>query len=182
MFKILATVGVLGAIALYYSAGPGSKLDEGMVRQMYESEAHATLSRDPKALCALFSTKLQLKQEVLIMGQTITETMNQQQACEGARKSFEVFADIGAKVDGILTIEYHYNIDKITLTPNRKTALVQLSRTLKMGEQLMQYTSESSEVVRREWGQVHITKVDAKTRVRMHAGGMVAPELFLQEQ
>lgn len=181
MGKLFVMVVMAGAAAWYYFVG-GAKLDEDMVRQFYVAEAHATLSRDPQALCALMSSKLVLTQEIQAMGQSVTGTLNKKEACEAQHKAFQQFKDIGDKANAILTIEYDYSIDNIEISPNRKTAVVQVSNILKMGEQLMQFRTVSTNQLKREWGIVRIAKADSKTNVRMHLAGMSDPAKYLQPQ
>lgn len=179
MTKLLAIIGLACAAAWYNFVG-GAKLDEELVRQFYLAESHATLSRDPEALCSLMSSKLVFTQETITMGQTATETMNKKQACESQRQSFQNFADIGNKTNGMLTIEYHYTIENIDISPNQKKAVVQVSSILKMGEQLMQFRTVSTDELKREWGVVRVAKSDAKTDVRLHMAGMLDPAKYLQ--
>ncbi|MES2949863.1 MAG: hypothetical protein V4858_15075 [Pseudomonadota bacterium] len=181
MGKLVAMVGLACAAAWYYFVG-GAKLDEDMVRQFYVEEAHATLARKPEALCALMSSKLVVTQETRVLGQTNTETLNKKQACEAQHQAFQQFKEMGDKADAMLTIEYDYTIDSIDISPNRKQAVVQVSNTLKMGGQLMQFRTASTDQLRREWGMVKIAKADSKTQVQMHLAGMQDPAKYLQSR
>ncbi|MDH4450484.1 MAG: hypothetical protein QE265_07835 [Rhodoferax sp.] len=179
MGRIWVMVVIASAAAWYYFVG-GAKLDEALIRRFYESGSHATLSRDPEALCKLYSDKLELTQETLMMGQTRSQRMNKQETCESQRQSFKYFEEIGNKVDGILTIEYDYQIEDIVIAPDRKSARVHLSSTLKMGENLMQFRSLGTDVLRREWGVVKVVKQDVVTRVRFDPAAIADPAKYLQ--
>ncbi len=182
MGKLLVLGGLACAAAWYFFVGAGAKLDEDMVREFYALESRATMSRDPEALCALMSSKLELTQETVVLGQTTTETLNKKQACEAQVQAFQQFKDLGDKVNAMLTIEYNYTIDSIEISPNRKAAVVHVSNTLKMGEQMMQFRTVSKDQLKREWGMVKVAKADATTHVRMHMAGMSDPAKFLQQQ
>jgi hypothetical protein len=169
--KLFLIVAACGAAGWYYFF-PGAKMDEEMVRQLYVAESHATLSRDPEALCKLFATKLILVSEVTMMGQIATEQINRKQACEAQRASFKNFEEIGDKMGGILYIDYRYEIGSIAISPNQKRATVQVSRVLKMGGGLMEFKSTSTEELVREWGSMYFSKIDQKVRVRMDAQAM----------
>ena len=82
----------------------------------------------------------------------------------------------------MLTIEYNYTINSIEIWPNRETAVIQVSNTLKMGEQTMQFRTDSKDQLKREWGTVKVAKADATTHVRMHLAGMHDLTKFLQPQ
>jgi hypothetical protein len=181
MVKTIVFLAAVCAAGWYYFIG-GAQLDEAMVRQFYADEAHATLSRDPEALCKLFASKLVVRAETVMLGQTSTETLNQKQACDGQRKSFKMFEDIGVKADGILTIDYEYYIEKIEIAANRKSASVQMTSMLNMGNGMMVFKSSSTEQLTREWGKVLVLKADLKSKVTMHLAAVADPGKFLKEQ
>lgn len=181
MLRVIALVAVVCGAGWYYFVG-GARLDEAMVRQFYLEEAHATLARDPDALCKLLARKSVVNQETLVLGQTISETLNRQQACEAQRKTFQLFDDLGEKAGGTLTIEYDYNIDKLEIAPNRKSATVEVSSTLKMGEAFVQIRSVSTDQLNREWGQVRILRADAKAKLRLHLAAMQDPAKYFRVQ
>lgn len=182
MGKLLIIGGLVCAAAWYFFGGSGAKLDEDMVREFYVLESHATLSRNPEALCALMSSKLALTQKTVVLGQTTTETLNKKQACEAQTQAFQQFKDLGDKANAMLTIAYNYTIDSIEISPNRKTAVVHVSNMLKMGEQMMQFRTVSKDQLKREWGMMKVAKADSTTHVRMHLAGMHDPAKYLQPQ
>jgi hypothetical protein len=169
------------AVAWYYFIG-GARLDESMVQAFYAKQAHHVLSRDPDGLCGMDASKLAVKDETIVMGRTANNSYNREQACDAQRKAFQTFREIGDKVGGILTIDYEYTIDKIEIPSNRKSALVTVSSTLKMGDTLMQFRTVANEKLTRQWGTVLLLDSDTKSRVRMHLDGMAEPEKYLREQ
>ncbi len=181
MIKIgLAIVGL--AVAGWYFVMDGSKLDEAMVREFYEKQQHAVLSRKPDALCKQFASNGIFTTETVMMGQTQAATLNQKSACEGTRKTWEMFEAMGNKAGGILTIEYDYKIDSIELSANKKRATVVTSNTLKMGEALMQFRTTATEELVRNYRVVQLAKSDSKTGVRMTMGAMADPSKFFVER
>jgi hypothetical protein len=181
MFKAMALVAAACA-ALWYFWIDGSKLDEPMVRAFYDQQAHATYSRDPEALCKQNGKKVVVTQETRMSGQTKTVTMTREQACEGARKMFEFFDQVGEKAGGMLTIEYSYELHRVEIAPNRKSAEVEMVSTLKMGESFMQFFTTSTEKLERSMRNVELVKADVKTRVQWKPGALVEPEKYFQSQ
>lgn len=181
MLKIIAIVTALGAAGWYYFVG-GARLDEAMVRQFYADQAHATLSRDAEALCKQYAKKLSLRQETLMMGQTVAESYDRQAACAAQRQTFKGFEEMGEKAGGILTIDYEYQVDKIEIAPGKKSAVVHVSSTLKMGDSFMQIKSISTDQLTREWGTVYLLKGDTQSKVRIQVGALTEPEKFFKAQ
>jgi hypothetical protein len=181
MIKIgLAIAGL--AAAGWYFAIDGSKLDESMVREFYEKQQHAVLSRDPQALCNQFASNAVVTTETLMMGQTQAQTLNNKTACDATRKTFKSFEDMGEKAGGILTIEYEYKIDSIDIAANKKRATVVTSNILKMGESFMQFRTTATEELVRNYRVVQLAKSDSKTGVRWTPSALADPSKFFVER
>jgi len=181
MLKIVATVAALGVAGWYYFIG-GAKLDEALIRQFYADQAHATLSRDAEALCKQYAKKLSMKQEILTMGQSQIGTYGRKEACEAQRNTFKTFEELGERAGGILTIDYEYQIERIDIAPNKKSALVQVSSQLKMGDTFMQFKHVSTDELVREFGTVYLLKAQTQSKARIHMGGLMDPEKFFKAQ
>jgi hypothetical protein len=181
MFKwiLLAVAACLGA---WYYLIDGRKLDEQMVRNFYQQQEHATYSRDPEALCAQYAKKLVATQETRMSGQTTSVTLDQKQACDKLRETFQFFEQAGEKAGGILTIEYAYELHQIDIAPDRKSATVQFSSVLKMGEAFMQFTTTSTERLERSMREVQLARADVKTRVAWTPGALLNPEKYFRAQ
>ena len=179
--KWIVLLGVLLAAGWYYLIG-GRQLDEQMVRDFYLARAHATLSRDPEAQCKLIATSAVLQIETRIAGQTKSETLNRAQACEQFRKAHEFFEQAGGKAGAMLTIEYDYELGKIELARDRKSASVEFSSTLKMGVAFMQFRTTSNDRVARNLGRAELGGAEAKTRVSFTPGALADPGKYFQSQ
>lgn len=181
MIKIGLTILGLAAAGWYFVID-GSKLDEAMVREFYEKQQHATLSRDPEALCKQFAKNAVVTTETLMMGQTQAQTLNNKTACDATRKTFKSFEEMGEKAGGILTIEYDFKIDSVDIAANKKRAIVVTSNTLKMGESFMQFRTTATEELVRNYRVVQLAKSDSKTGVRMTPGALSDPSKFFVER
>lgn len=166
--------------AWYFFIG-GRKLDEAMVREYYDKEAHAILSRDPEALCKQLSSKAVVQDRTVMMGQTQDSTLDRDQVCEATRATYKLFENVGDKMGGILTIEYEFHLDTVAVAANRKSAKVEGTSMLKMGETVMQFRSSFTQELVRELGQMRLLRSDQQTVVRMGgAGGMRQSDFFRQ--
>jgi hypothetical protein len=177
---VLAVVGL--AVAGWYFVIDGSKLDEAMVRTFYEQQQHAVLSRDAEALCKQFAGNAVINAETLMMGQTQAQTLNNKTACDATRKTWKSFEEMGDKAGGILTIEYDYKIDSISISANHKRATIVTSNTLKMGEAFMQFRTTATEELVRNYRQVQLARSDSKTGVRWTPGALADPSKYFVEQ
>jgi len=160
----------------------GSKLDEAMVREFYQQQARHTFERDPQALCDQMGGKYRMSIESRIGGSTSNATYGKSAACEQVKKSFKFFADMGEKAGGILTIEYNYDIHELTMGRNNKSATVEVSTTLKMGEEFMQIFSEQTDRIERSMRKVQLVEQTAKTHMRWTPGAIDHPEQYFQTQ
>ncbi len=177
--KKIAIVLALCVGAWYFFVG-GRKLDEAMVRKYYENEAHAVYMRDAEKLCKQLSRKAVIQSRTVMMGQAQTSTHDRDQACEATRKTFGMFASMGERMGGILTIEYDYQIERIEIASDRKSAVVEGTSVLKMGEAAMQFKSSFTQRLERELGQMRLVHGDDVTVVRLGGRGAMSQSDFFK--
>jgi hypothetical protein len=172
---------VAGAAGWFYLID-GSKLDEGMVREFYEQQAHHTYARDPEALCEQLGRSYRMSIQTRIGGQTTDANYGKSVACDQLRRSFKFFEDMGDRAGGTLTIEYSYDIRQLDMARNNKSATVEISTTLKMGEEFMQIFSESTDRIERSMRKVQLVSQDAKVHMRWTPDAVLHPEKYFQAQ
>jgi hypothetical protein len=178
MIKIIAIAAGVGLGAWYYVSG--SRINEQQVHAFYEKASHAFYARDPEAMCKLHSAQFTGHERVTAMGVSQETTVSRDQACESAQASFQMFEKIGSQMGGMLTIEYHYRIDDITLTNGRKRARVTGNRLIKMGETVMQFDTDFTEEIEREWGQARLVRSNTSTRMRVAGGQAMGQSGFFK--
>lgn len=162
--------------AWYYFVG-GRTLDEGMVRVYYDRSAQAIHARDDQALCKLLSSKATANDETVMLGQTQRVSLNRDQQCEATKATFQALEQLGS----LVAIEHQFQIDKITIAADRKSAMVEGTSVLKMGETTMQYHSTFSQKIVRELGQVKLMHSDQRTVVRMAGGRAMSQSDFFSK-
>ncbi len=166
MIKKVAIVAAVVAAGWYWQVG-GRQINESQVRDFYRQASHAMYSRDSETLCKLISSKYVGTEHATMMGTSQESTYNREEACENTRKWFQSFEEMGAKMGGVLTIEYEHNIDSIEIAPNRKNARVTGTSTLKMGGKILQIHNRFTTNIEREWGQAKMVRSDTTSRVTM---------------
>ncbi|MBI3103173.1 MAG: hypothetical protein HYY98_16715 [Burkholderiales bacterium] len=178
MLKKVAIVVAVVAAGWYSQVG-GRQINESQVRDFYRQESHAFYSRDPEAICKLISSKYVGTERMTMMGTSQQSTANREQTCESQRHAFESFEKVGDKMGGMLTMEYVQQIDSIEIAPNRKSARVTGTKTLKMGGAIMEFNTRFTEDIEREWGQAKMVRSDTTTRVVMLGdSGMKQSDFF----
>ncbi|KAI1691515.1 hypothetical protein DdX_21827 [Ditylenchus destructor] len=95
--KQIAIVIALCVGAWYFFIG-GRKLDEPMVRDYYQKEAHAIYSRDPEALCKQLSRNARIESRTTMMGKTLESSHNRDEACQATRDTFQTFSKVGERM------------------------------------------------------------------------------------
>jgi hypothetical protein len=178
--KYLLVALLAGAAGWFYLID-GSKLDEAMVREFYEQQSVHTYERDPEALCKQLGSGVKVRVESRMGGKVNTASYGKEAACRQLSSAFKFFEDMGEKAGGTLTIEYSYDIHSLELSSNHKSATVEVSSTLKMGEEFMQIFSDSTDRVERSLRRVQLVEQDAKTHMKWTPGAIVHPEQYFQE-
>jgi hypothetical protein len=178
-FLLLALLA--GAAGWFYLID-GRKLDENMVREFYAQQARHTFERDPASLCKQLGGGYRMNIQTRMAGKVSNAAYGKSAACDQLRKSFEFFENMGERAGGILTIDYSYDIKQIDMSPNNKSATVQISTTLKMGEEFMQIFSESTDRIERSMRKVQLVAQDASVHMRWTPGAIAHPEQYFQAQ
>lgn len=178
--KQIAIVIALCVGAWFFFVG-GRKLDEAMVRDYYQKDAHAIYSRDADAICKKFSRKAVIESKVTAMGRTLETTQNRDEACDSVKENIELFRTVGERMGGILTIEYDYHIDSIEVATDRKSATVTGTSVLKMGESVLQYKSNFTQRLERELGQMRLVHSSGVTVVRLGGAGAMSQSDFFRK-
>jgi hypothetical protein len=179
--KYLLLAVLAGAAGWFYLID-GSKLDEGMVREFYAQQANHTYARDPEALCEQLGRSYRMSIQSRLGGTVSENSYDRSTACDRIRKSFKFFEDMGERAGGTLTIEYSYDIRQLDIAHNNRSATVEISTTLKMGEEFMQIFSESTDRIERSLRKVQLAAQDAKVHMRWTPGAIAHPEQYFQAQ
>lgn len=181
MTKWLLLLAALGFGGWYALIG-GRRLDEEQVRAFYERQAHAVYSRDPEALCRQLAKKSQSRLETHVSGRVLKTVADSAQNCQHLHDTFKFFEAAGERAGGILTLEYEYQLIGIRIAPDHRSATVQTTSTLKMGESFLQYATTSTERLERWMGEVQLVDAEAQTRVQWKPGALADPDKYFQSQ
>lgn len=149
--KKLILLALVAAGAWWYFVG-GRELSEESVREFYRQQEHATLSRDPEALCSL------LDKEFAADGITSTgdgnrrDRANKAQTCDSYRDMYQSFESLGERMGGVLQLDYSYEIHSIQISSDKKEAAVDVSNSLDVAGSIMNIRSPAIETLVRRNG------------------------------
>lgn len=166
--KLIAIALVLCVGAWYFLIG-GRKIDEGMVRDYYQQEAHAVSARDAERLCGQLSRNVVIESRFTMPGRSKNAIRNRDEACEAQRERFKMFQLAGERLGGMLAVSYDYHLDSIVIAPDGLSATVQGTSELKMGETAIQYSTRFTQRLERDVGQVRMVHAQVSTVLRLGA-------------
>ncbi len=138
------------------------KLDTGLVEQFYRDLEHATLSRQPDNLCALLADDFHSTSTVLMGGASRSDTAGKEMSCEAYRGMYDAWDKIGQRMGGIVQLDSKYEIHRIDISRDGKTATVDFSSSLDVAGSLMNIRSRSTDTLVRRNGKVLMLRSEGR--------------------
>jgi hypothetical protein len=152
--KVILLVIFFSIAGWWFTVG-GRKMSEEHVRGFYRDYEAATLSLQPEALCNMLDDRFAGTAIVSMQGHIASTTQDKAETCESRHEQ--------------------YAIHSITISPNRRSATVEISTSLDVGGTIMQIRSHSKDTLVRQNGLVRMQH-DARGSVNMgHEKGAVPP-------
>ena len=143
----------------------GRTIDEAHVQQFYQDLEHATLSRDPQALCGLLDNDFQSVGTISMGGRRETVSQDKEQACQAYDEMYQNFALLGDKMGGMLQLDSSYKINSVAIQPDSKSATVDFSSSLDVAGTIMNIRSRSTDTLIRRNGKVLMLHTEGKGRI-----------------
>jgi hypothetical protein len=165
MSKIISLAILLAAIVgLYAIRVQMSKLDEEIVYAHYQKSIDATRAFDAGTLCGMMDKNFRaIDVAKTPRGEERTD-MNRKQACEATRETMAMMKDMVAATR--LEPDFKYVIESVTLSPDRKQAVVKIRASMSIGKRVSVATTGSETLVRR-MGRVFSTGSDTRSTVKV---------------
>lgn len=151
--KKLLLVALVAGGAWWYFVG-GRELSEESVRNFYQQQEHATLTRDPEALCSLLDKKFEAAGAAATGDGNQRDHANRTQTCGSYRAMYQSFDSLGEKMGGVLQLDYAYDIHTIRISPDKKEATVEVSYSLDVAGSIMNIRSRATETLIRRNGKM----------------------------
>lgn len=139
-----------------------SKLDETLVYEYYQDNINATRRFDARKLCAMYDQKYRMVD--VSRGPRGEEriTMDRKEACRSIDESMTMMKKLVAKTR--IEPEFKYTIESVSISPDRKKAIVKLRASMRIGRKLS-ITSSGTETLVRRLGDVRSLASESKSTV-----------------
>jgi hypothetical protein len=160
-FVLLA---ILAGASWWYFIG-GRTITEAHVQRFYQDLEHATLSRNPEALCALLDKDFQSVGTLSMGGRRETVSQNKEQACLAYDQMYQSFAMIGNQMGGMVQLDSSYKINSVAIQPDSKSATVDFTSSLDVAGTIMNFRSRSTDTLIRRNGKVLMLRSEGKGKI-----------------
>jgi hypothetical protein len=162
MKKIIFLILCAGAIWWYFIGG--RTVTEESVREFYQKQEVAMLERLPEELCGFLDSNFQSTNVTTVGGESRTDSVNKDQACESTRKLYQSFEAMGEKMGGMVQLDHSYTINSIEIAPDKKSATVDVSDSLDVAGSMMNIRSRSTDTIIRKNGKLlMLSSIDKAT-------------------
>ena len=149
---------VLAAVA-YVAWDHGRTIDESDVRQYYARQMDAIRSFDHEAMCGDIASDFSTRVTTYVGGHNMGKAVyDGETTCRMTREMLDGMRDLGARSRGMLAFDVRVDIGSINIEPGGRSATVESTTTVKMGEILVTRSRGSERLSRSLW------------RVRSHGG------------
>lgn len=155
--RLIALV-VLATVA-FVAWNRGWTIDEAQVRQFYDRQLVAFRDFDHEAMCKDLAGDYRARLVQYADGRRLGETvLDSEGTCEMTRQTMEELRRLHARSRGLIAFDVRVDIGSIRVAPGRRSATVEVTTTIKLGEMLIA-RSRGTERLSRTWW-----------RVRSHGG------------
>lgn len=163
--KKFILIAILAGAGWWYFIG-GRTISEQHVARFYQELEAATLSRNPEALCALLADDFVTSGTVAIGGQNRSSTQNKAQTCDAYVATYASFEKLGDKMGGMLQLDSNYEIKRIDVQPDGKSAIVDFSSSLDVAGTITNIRSRSTDTLIRRNGKTLMLRSEGTGSIR----------------
>ncbi|MDR2689481.1 MAG: hypothetical protein LBB76_06950 [Azoarcus sp.] len=163
---------IFAGYGIWFAAVGGKRLDEDIVRDFYRQAADALINNDSEAYCKLIDDDMHGNSKFWMPSRPTIPSAFQQFGKKEACDSLAVIQQMKEQAQllaGIsLHINYEYTIESISISPDRKTATVELHDEFRIGterEAMLIMRSRQTNQIRRNLGRAKIFHSNSITRV-----------------
>ena len=168
MKKVLLLAGVCAG-AWWWFIG-GRTVDESHVRGFYEKQMHATLTRDPKALCEMLASDFVGEAVEISLAGRVRNVHDHDQACKSMEEFYASMDKLGQSMGGMLQIDYDHEITEIQVADDKRSAVVKTRFKMDLGGSILNLDGTSTDTLIRRNGKVRVQRSNGKVTTRTMAG------------
>ena len=150
---------VVLAAAGYVAWDHGRKIDEAQVHRYYERQMEAIRGFDHESMCKDIAGDFTIEVTSYVDGQRMDQAVyDGESTCRMTREMIEDMRSLSTQSRGLLAFDVRVDVRSIHIEPGRRSATVEATTTVKMGEVLISRSRGSARLSRSLW------------RVRSHGG------------
>lgn len=166
---------LLAAASVYYWKDR-QQVSEAKVNNFLRAQTAALQQKDTETLCAQLSPTFRGHVMQMIAGQAHPETTDRDASCQHLRDFFDMKTQLDRSLPAgsEYGIDYTLNVDRITLSDNKKEAVVDLRTRMNLAN-LIVIDSVSTDTLRMYKGQVVIESSEGRVTVSGPAAGQMRP-------
>jgi|GEM_PF-1996106 len=160
--KILIIAVILGCAWWYWKAR--TTLSEDKVLAYYTHVGEVIVAREPEGLCKLLADDYQGTDSASLGEEASREhQFDKTQSCGTTRDLFAKYDELDKKFGGLLNLKYHYKVNNFKLSPDKKSATVDINYSLDTGGSFMQMNSHSKDTLIRKNGKTLLLRSNSET-------------------
>lgn len=145
MKKIILVIILIAAAVWYFDLS--RKMTETSIRENYQVQMAALQRFDAKPLCDGLDDSYQAT--VTARGGASAGSQGKTEACAELENSLRRFKTLSNRTAGLIEPGYDYDITSITLSPNRKSATVEVKTTVRIGDMTLARSRSVEHLIRR---------------------------------
>ncbi|WP_143131431.1 DUF4440 domain-containing protein [Noviherbaspirillum humi] len=148
---------------IWHAAIGGKRVSDAQVRELYQQYWEAFDRGDAKAVCDLFSDQVHGRFSSTARSMPVTETLDKATACASVGQFHETKQRLEERVGKALYTNFEYTIKSIEISPDRKTATVEVATGMRIGTEqgaLLDMRSEQTDVVKSSFGKAQFVQSD----------------------
>lgn len=150
---------VVLAAAGYVAWDNGWKIDEAHVHRYYEGQMAAIRGFDHESMCKDIAGDFTIDVTSYVDGQRTDQAVyDGESTCRMTREMIEGMRNLSAQSRGLLVFDVRVDVRSVRIEPGRRSAAVESTTTVKMGEVLVSRSRGTERLSRALW------------RVRSHGG------------
>lgn len=162
MKKVIFVILVIAAAVWYFDIG--RKMTETSIRENYQSQREALNRFDAEPLCDAMDDEY--RAAVTVRGSADgSKTMNKARACAELTRTLRRFKQLSERTGGM--IEPDFEIKSIELSANRKSATVELTNAMRLGDMTLSRGHSVDHLIRRNG---RILSASSEDTVRVYQG------------
>ncbi|EIL99812.1 hypothetical protein RHOFW104T7_07735 [Rhodanobacter thiooxydans] len=146
MKKVILLIVLIAAAVWYFDIS--RRMTEAAVRESYQTQVEALQRFDAEPLCD--SLDKGYSESVVMRGASAPAKMQDKAtACAELTRTLRRFKTLSERTAGMIEPDYDYEIQSITLSPDRKQATVEISSTMRIGDMTLARSHSVEHLIRR---------------------------------